>query len=82
MARLSSRLDPEQRSIIDNLAKFVARNGPDLENLTKMQQQENPKFQFLFGGDFYAYYMFRINAEREMRKPNFSKSLEAADVHF
>ena len=60
--------DPEHRSIIDNLAKFVARNGPEVENLTKMQQQDNPKFQFLFGGEFYSYYVYRLNSEREIRK--------------
>lgn len=60
--------DPEQRNIIEKLANFVARNGAEFENVTKSKQQDNPKFNFLFGGEFYAYYQYRLNYEREIRK--------------
>jgi len=56
--------DPEQRNIIDKLAQFVARNGPDFEVTTKSRQKGNPKFQFLFGGEFYHYYTYKVNAEQ------------------
>ena len=56
--------DPEQRNIIDKLAQFVARNGPDFEMTTKNRQKGNPKFQFLFGGEHYSYYMYKVNAEQ------------------
>lgn len=58
--------DPEQKSIIDKLASFVARNGPEFENVTKQKQVDNPKFQFLFGGEHQAYYQFKLNFERDL----------------
>lgn len=60
--------DPEQRNVIDKLANFVARNGPDFENVTKHKQLDNPKFSFLFGGEFHGYYQFKLNFERELCK--------------
>ncbi|KAH0625713.1 hypothetical protein JD844_033912 [Phrynosoma platyrhinos] len=48
--------DQELRNVIDKLAQFVARNGPEFEKMTMEKQKENPKFSFLFGGDFYGYY--------------------------
>ena len=41
--------DQELRNIIDKLAQFVARNGPEFEQMTKNKQKDNPKFSFLFG---------------------------------
>ena len=38
--------DSDQKNIIDKLAQFVARNGPEFENMTKNKQKGNPKFQF------------------------------------
>ena len=32
--------------------------------MTKTKQKGNPKFSFLFGGDFYNYYTYRVNAEQ------------------
>ncbi|GFS15252.1 calcium homeostasis endoplasmic reticulum protein [Elysia marginata] len=55
--------DHEQRNIIDKLANFVARNGPQFEEMTKQKQRDNPKFAFLFGGEFYTYYKFRVASE-------------------
>ena len=40
--------DSDQKNIIDKLAQFVARNGPEFENMTKNKQKGNPKFQFLY----------------------------------
>uniref|UniRef100_A0A0K2TGR8 Calcium homeostasis endoplasmic reticulum proteinlike [Bombyx mori] n=1 Tax=Lepeophtheirus salmonis TaxID=72036 RepID=A0A0K2TGR8_LEPSM len=52
--------DAELRIIIDKLAIFVARNGPEFEEMTKSKQKNNPKFGFLFGGDFYDYYAWKV----------------------
>ena len=52
--------DPEAKNIIDKLAQFVARNGPEFEKMTKSKQEGNPKFAFLFGGENYAYYDFKV----------------------
>ena len=56
--------DGDQKNIIDKLAQFVARNGPEFENMTKNKQKGNPKFQFLFGGEYYHYYMYKVNTEQ------------------
>ncbi|XP_047123760.1 calcium homeostasis endoplasmic reticulum protein isoform X1 [Hydra vulgaris] len=55
--------DEEQRNIIDKLANFVARNGPKFEELTKSKQKDNPKFAFLFGGDYHSYYCWKVGLE-------------------
>lgn len=46
------------------MAEFVARNGPEFETITKAKQQSNPRFSFLFGGEFYQYYQWRVSAEQ------------------
>ncbi|CAH1974044.1 unnamed protein product [Acanthoscelides obtectus] len=60
--------DTELRNIIDKLAQFVARNGPDFEQMTKNKQKGNPKFQFLFGGEYYNYYQCKVAAEQAIYK--------------
>lgn len=56
--------DTGLRNIIDKLAVFVARNGPEFETITKAKQQSNPRFNFLFGGEFYQYYQWRVSSEQ------------------
>uniref|UniRef100_A0A336MKG8 CSON001959 protein n=1 Tax=Culicoides sonorensis TaxID=179676 RepID=A0A336MKG8_CULSO len=57
--------DQNLRNIIDKLAEFVARNGTEFEQMTKNKQQSNPKFAFLFGGEYFSYYQWRKEKERE-----------------
>jgi len=56
--------DVELKNIIDKLANFVARNGPEFENMTKQKQKDNPKFSFLFGGEHFNYYQYRVTTEQ------------------
>lgn len=56
--------DQELKNIIDKLAQFVARNGPEFEHMTKQKQKDNPKFSFLFGGTFFHYYQYRVTTEQ------------------
>ncbi|CAG7817276.1 unnamed protein product, partial [Allacma fusca] len=56
--------DEDLRNIIDKLAVFVARNGVEFETMTKQKQRDNPRFAFLFGGEFYNYYMYRVTTEQ------------------
>lgn len=56
--------DTELRNIIDKLAQFVARNGPEFEQMTKNKQKDNPKFSFLFGGDYFNYYQYKVTTEQ------------------
>lgn len=57
-------IDTGLRNIIDKLAEFVARNGPEFESITKAKQQGNPKFGFLYGGEYYQYYQWRVSSEQ------------------
>lgn len=59
-----SIIDSSLRNIIDKLAEFVARNGKEFENITKAKQQGNPRFGFLFGGEYNQYYQWRVKAEQ------------------
>ncbi|KAH7970233.1 hypothetical protein HPB49_001573 [Dermacentor silvarum] len=61
--------DQELRNIIDKLAQFVARNGPEFEQMTKQKQKDNPKFSFLFGGEYYAYYKHQVATQQSSLKP-------------
>lgn len=60
--------DVELRNIIDKLAQFVARNGPEFEQMTKNKQKGNPKFGFLFGGDHFNYYQYKVTTEQAILK--------------
>lgn len=60
--------DIDLKNIIDKLANFVARNGPDFERMTKEKQKDNPKFGFLFGGPNFNYYQFRVTTEQAIIK--------------
>jgi calcium homeostasis ER protein len=63
--------DVELKKIIDKLANFVARNGPEFEQMTMNKQRENPKFQFLFGGEWHAYYKWRVATETQQNQGGF-----------
>ncbi|XP_064626296.1 calcium homeostasis endoplasmic reticulum protein-like isoform X2 [Lineus longissimus] len=56
--------DPDLKNIIDKLANFVARNGPEFEQMTKQKQKDNPRFSFLFGGEHFNYYQCKVNTEQ------------------
>lgn len=53
--------DTQLTNIIDKLAEFVARNGSDFEQMTKIKQQNNSKFSFLQNNsEFFNYYQFKV----------------------
>ncbi|KAK6635653.1 hypothetical protein RUM44_000907 [Polyplax serrata] len=60
--------DVELRNIIDKLAQFVARNGVEFEQMTKSKQKGNPRFSFLFGGDHFNYYQYKVTTEQAILK--------------
>lgn len=59
--------DQELRNVIDKLAQFVARNGPEFEKMTMEKQKDNPKFSFLFGGEYFTYYKCKLAMEQQQR---------------
>ncbi|XP_055376962.1 calcium homeostasis endoplasmic reticulum protein [Condylostylus longicornis] len=58
--------DISLKNLIDKLAEFVARNGPEFEQITKQKQNGNPKFEFLFGGKYFTYYQHRVTTEQSI----------------
>lgn len=59
--------DQELKNVIDKLAQFVARNGPEFEKMTMEKQKDNPKFSFLFGGEYFSYYKCKLTMEQQQR---------------
>jgi hypothetical protein len=43
--------DEEMLKNIEVLSSFVAKNGPQFEDMARQKQAEDPKFGFLFGGE-------------------------------
>ncbi|XP_063988928.1 calcium homeostasis endoplasmic reticulum protein isoform X1 [Diachasmimorpha longicaudata] len=71
--------DNELRKIIDKLAQFVARNGPEFEQMTKNKQKDNPKFSFLFGGEYFNYYQYKVTTEQAILKQKEINPMQNAD---
>lgn len=62
-------IDPKQRSIIDKLAAYTVKNGPQMEDITRQKQANNPMFEFLTeGGKYHDYYKWKIFDCRRMQK--------------
>lgn len=53
--------DIQLANIIDKLAEFVARNGPEFEQMTKIKKQNDSKFSFLkTNSEHHQYYQYRV----------------------
>ncbi len=53
------------------------RNGSAFEAMTKTKQENNPKFAFLFGGQYYHYYSYKVATEQQLQRQRAAK--EAAN---
>lgn len=52
---------PEVRTIVDKTAAFVARNGPEFQEKIRLNEINNPKFNFLNESDpYHAYYKHKV----------------------
>ena len=60
------KIDSEMKTIIDKLANFVARNGPEFEKMTMSKKSDDPKFAFLFGGEYNPYYRWKVEVEKSL----------------
>ncbi|KAH0989755.1 hypothetical protein GBA52_001238 [Prunus armeniaca] len=52
--------DPELHKLIDKVAEYAAKVGPDFEATVREKQQDNPEYAFLFGGDGHGYYRYKL----------------------
>lgn len=69
--------DIEMKNIIDKLAQFVARNGPEFEQMTKSKQENNPRFAFLWGGPYFNYYTYKVTTEQTVMRHKQSQALNS-----
>lgn len=66
---------PELKTIIDNTAKYVAKNGVVFEDRIKTKQTGNPKFKFLFQSDYlHPYYLSKVEEFRISQQGNSSEN--------
>lgn len=54
----------------------MARNGLEFEAMTKQKQRNNQRFAFLFGGEFYNYYMYRVTTEQAVLKHKATREMQ------
>jgi len=66
---------------ITTLAAFVAKNGPQFEELARQRQAADPKFAFLFGGAGHVYYKWRVNQLREVAARQVGPDRAAVTLH-
>ncbi|TMS35111.1 hypothetical protein L596_002576 [Steinernema carpocapsae] len=52
--------DEELKTMINRLADYIAQHGPDCEEETRRGHYGNPRFRFLFGGEYSDYYKYRL----------------------
>lgn len=64
-AKASPPEDTELRKMIEGLATFVARSGQKVESIYMEIRKDDPKFQFLFGGNGHSYYRRRLWEEQQ-----------------
>lgn len=59
----------------------MARNGLEFEQMTKNKQKENPKFSFLFGGEHFNYYQYKVTTEQASKLPGALSCRNYVDRH-
>ena len=50
--------DHKKAEVVQKLAQFAVKNGASFVELIKTKQQDNPEYQFLFGGENTDYYLW------------------------
>lgn len=81
-------IDDEVVRNIEVLSQFVAKNGPQFENMARDKQAGNPKFSFLFGGepgsdaaigqDYFHWFKMKCQMEQSTSRKGEGRSLLAA----
>ncbi|XP_055833485.1 uncharacterized protein LOC129902315 isoform X2 [Solanum dulcamara] len=52
--------DPELQKRIDKLVEYAVKVGPEFESMIREKQQDNPAYNFLFGGEGHYYYRYNL----------------------
>uniref|UniRef100_A0A3Q2Q7N8 SURP and G-patch domain containing 1 n=1 Tax=Fundulus heteroclitus TaxID=8078 RepID=A0A3Q2Q7N8_FUNHE len=75
---VSPPVDAETQQIVENLARFVAEGGPEVEAIAIERNRDNPSFSFLFEQQSPAYLLYRKKLQ-EYRSTSESSSPPPAD---
>uniref|UniRef100_A0A3P9JIM2 SURP and G-patch domain containing 1 n=1 Tax=Oryzias latipes TaxID=8090 RepID=A0A3P9JIM2_ORYLA len=57
--KVSPPVDPETQEMVDNLARFVAESGPEVEAIAAERNRDNPAFSFLYDKQSPAYKLYK-----------------------
>lgn len=52
--------EPELQKRIDKLVEYAVKVGPEFESMIREKQQDNPAYNFLFGGEGHYYYFYNL----------------------
>lgn len=79
--KVSPPEDAETRTIAEQLARYVAEEGPEVEGITLQNNRENPAFSFLYepNSKGYKYYRYKLE-EYQKCKENGGMVTPAAEV--
>ena len=65
MASLGVPLNVEQKTLIDKVAKYVAKNGNNFEEMMREKQEGNKEYEFLTANaEFNKYYVSKVRTEQ------------------
>lgn len=67
---------PEIRNRIEKTADYVSRRGRDFENRIRENEQQNPKFSFIYDNDpYFPFYEWRVE-QLEANGPSLNNSIQ------
>ncbi|XP_061776218.1 SURP and G-patch domain-containing protein 1 isoform X1 [Nerophis ophidion] len=71
---VSPPVDAETQQVVEELAKFVAEGGPEVESIAIERNRDNPTFSFLFDrhNPAYQYYREKLREHRAAASQTFS----------
>ncbi|XP_008220007.1 PREDICTED: calcium homeostasis endoplasmic reticulum protein [Prunus mume] len=71
----------ELHKLIDKVAEYAAKVGPDFEATVREKQQDNPEYAFLFGGDGHGYYRYKLWISKWGPGGAFNQPFPPASMH-
>ncbi|XP_037537635.1 SURP and G-patch domain-containing protein 1 [Nematolebias whitei] len=79
-SNVSPPVDAETLQIIENLAKFVAEGGPEVEEIAVERNQENPAFSFLYDHQSPAYQLYKEKLQEHLAATSQNFSPPGTDI--
>ncbi|KAM4552517.1 SURP and G-patch domain-containing protein 1 [Odontesthes bonariensis] len=76
---VSPPVDAETRQMVENMAKFVAEGGPEVEAIAIERNRDNPAFSFLYDKQSPAYHLYKEKLREYRGSTSESSSPPATD---